>query len=67
VGLKQPNEAISACTQVLAQDGGMIDAYFQLAEAHLLLEDYDKVNKTNKRKEKKRLKGNRINYNYDNQ
>eukprot|EP00026_Physarum_polycephalum_P006166 Phypoly_transcript_06207.p1 GENE.Phypoly_transcript_06207~~Phypoly_transcript_06207.p1 ORF type:complete len:510 (+),score=88.71 Phypoly_transcript_06207:91-1530(+) len=43
VGLKQPNEAISACTQALAQDGGMIDAYFQRAEAHLLLDDFDKA------------------------
>ena len=43
VGLKQPAEAISACTQALAQDGGMIDAYFQRAEAHLLVDDHDKA------------------------
>jgi DnaJ family protein C protein 3 len=43
VGLKQSAEAINACTQALAQDGGMIDAHFQRAEAHLLVDDYDKA------------------------
>jgi len=41
--LKQVAPAIEACTHAIALDGGMFDAYFQRAEAHLLADDYDKA------------------------
>lgn len=43
VSLKQPSQAVEACTKAIELDGQLLDAYLQRAEAHLLDSDYDKA------------------------